>query len=253
MRIARLATAEGPRYAVDDDGAWAEIDDPFVRGEIARTGVVHPGEGARLLAPTEPRVVVGSFRNTASAGHGGLPAAAFFKSPYTVVGPGEAIVVDPALGAVKGEVELALVVGTRCRFLSSTEEAAAATFGYTVANDVTAVDQLPVDDVKLRAKNGEGFTPLGPWIETEFPNPADAVLVAAVDGTEVLRSSTNDLVRGALELLVWASEFVELRPGDVLLTGSPWTAFDISPGQECTATVEGIGSITNPVRAHAGR
>lgn len=253
MRIARIATADGPRYAVDADGQWAEILDPFATGEITRTGTIHPADGARLLAPVEPRVLLGFFQNTLSAGHGDLPTAAFFKSPYTVVGPGDPIMIDPALGAVKGEVELAVVVGKTCRFLASEDEAAAAILGYTAANDVTAVDQLPLDDVKLRAKNGEGYTPLGPWIETELADPAATALTAAVDGQEVLTASTDDLARQATALLVWASQYMELRAGDVLLTGSPFTAFDIAPGQECTATVEGIGSLTNPVRAHEGR
>lgn len=253
MRIARLATAAGPRFVVDDDGVWSEIADPFAGGAIIRTGAVHPADGARLLAPTAPTLLVGAFQNTLSAGHRDLPAAAFLKSPHTVIGEGDPIVIDPALGAVKGEAELAVVVGKRCRFLDSEDEAAAAILGYTVANDVTAVDQLPLDDVKLRAKNGDGFTPLGPWIVTELADPAAADLIAEVDGVEVLRSSTSDLARSALQVVIWASEYMELRPGDVLLTGSPNTAFAIEPGQTCTVKVAGIGALTNPVEAHPGR
>lgn len=247
MRIARIGTPDGPRYVVDDGGAWAEIADPFARGELERTGVVHAAGGARLLAPVEPRVVLGVYRNTKSERHGDLPAVMFMKSPYTVVGPGDPIEIDPSLGAVKGEVELAAVLGARCRFLASVDEAAAAVLGWTVANDVTAVDQLPLDEAKLRAKGGDGFTPLGPWIETDLADPADTGLRAAVDGAEVVAASTSNLARGALEMLVWASQFMELRPGDVLLTGSPNTMFNIAPGQECSAEVAGIGALTNPV------
>lgn len=253
MRIARLATAEGPRFVVDDGGAWAEIDDPFACGEITRLGPVHPADGARFLAPVEPRVIVGSYLNTLSAGHRSKPPAAFLKSPHTVIGAGEPIVVDPSLGVMKGETELALVVGRPCRYLASTEEAAAHVLGYTAANDVTAFDQLALDETKLRAKGGDGFTPLGPWIETELADPASVGLTATVDGEGVVASSTADLARGALETLVWLSEYMELRPGDVVLTGSPNTAFVIEPGQECTVTVEGIGSLTNPVVAHQRR
>jgi 2-keto-4-pentenoate hydratase/2-oxohepta-3-ene-1,7-dioic acid hydratase in catechol pathway len=96
-----------------------------------------------------------------------LSMQAFAKSARTVVWPGKAIVVDEDLGRVNVEGELAVVVRRSCRHLEP-EQVPDAILGYTIGNDVTAVDQVPRDDKMTQAKNGDGFTPLGPWIEADL-------------------------------------------------------------------------------------
>ena len=90
-----------------------------------------------------------------------LPRQAFIKSPRTVIGPGETIVVDEGLGQVNIEGELAVVIRRTSRHLTA-DQVPDAILGYTIGNDVTAVDQIPFDEKMTQSKNGDGFTPIGP-------------------------------------------------------------------------------------------
>ncbi|HEY5788425.1 MAG TPA: Rv2993c-like domain-containing protein, partial [Microlunatus sp.] len=107
MRIARIATPDGPRHVVADGSDWVEIADPFA-DTIEKIGPRHSVATARLLAPVQPLVVLGMAHNGAP-GDRDLPRQAFLKSPRTVVGPDAAIVLDDDLGRVNIECELVVV------------------------------------------------------------------------------------------------------------------------------------------------
>ncbi len=245
MRVARVATASGPRPCVADGADWAVVEDAFASPPV-KTGERIPAEGATLLAPVEPTVVLGMLHNSGPDDRC-LPPQAFQKSARTVVGPGAPIVVDPTKGAVKGEAELALVVGRPARNIS-VADAPAYVLGWTVGNDVTASDQAALDETRTQAKNGDGFTPLGPWIETDLDALAQA-LTASVDGRVVAESSTDGLAWNPFEVFAYLTTHLTLGPGDVVLTGAPGTAFDIAPGAVASCTVAGVGELTNPVHA----
>ena len=141
MRIARIhhggrpvhAAVEGDRLALLDDLAGTRRSaGPRFRGTTL------PLAGARLLAPADPRVVLGMAHNTGAADRL-LPPQAFLKPSRTVIGPGEPIPVPDGIGHVDAEGELAVVIGTTARHLTAAE-ALDAVLGYTVANDVTARD-----------------------------------------------------------------------------------------------------------------
>ena len=83
------------------------------------------------------------------------------------MGPDDDILVDERLGQVNVEGELAIVIRRHCRNLTP-ERCPAAILGYTIGNDVTAVDQVALDEKMTQAKHGDGFTPIGPWIETDL-------------------------------------------------------------------------------------
>lgn len=246
MRLARLATPNGPVPAVQDGEDWAVVEDLFAQPPV-RTGQVIAAADAVLLAPVEPRVVLGMAHN-GSAEDRAVPPQAFHKSARTVVGPGDPIVLDADGGVVNAETELCLVIGRTCRFIEP-EQAPDYILGWTVGNDVTAVDRIPADDLLIQAKSGDGFTPLGPWIETEF-EPLDAVLLSGPDGGEPLRSSTARLAWNPYEALAALSAHLTLGPGDVLLTGAPATSFPIVPGDVARCEIPGIGVLINPVYAH---
>ncbi|MDN5570860.1 MAG: fumarylacetoacetate hydrolase family protein [Propionibacteriaceae bacterium] len=243
MRIARIATPTGPQAVLAEGDRWLAIDDPFADQPIP-TGATWAQEDVRLLAPVEPRVVLGMLHNSGPADRALAPQA-FLKSARTVVGPGAAIVVDPRRGQVMAECELALVVGRPCRNVS-VADAPAFVWGWTIGNDVTAVDQTAADETRTQAKNGDGFTPLGPWVETDLA-ALDVALTAAVDGVEAVASSTAALAWNPFEALSHLSGHLTLGPGDVILTGAPGTAFAITPGVEATCAVAGIGVLSNPV------
>lgn len=242
MRLARISTADGPRPAVQDGAMWSVVTDLFAT-QLTRTGESYPIQDTHLLAPVEPRIVLGMAHNSGPADRL-LPPQAFMKSARTVVGPGASIHLDPRVGRVVVEGELVMVIGRTCRDLTP-EEAPSAILGWTIGNDVTATDQVPLDEKMTQAKNGDGFTPVGPWIETEL-DPYDVDIRVSVNGEVVAEASTSQLAWNVLEQLVYLSSFLTLGAGDVILTGAPWTSAPINPGQLAEITLSGIGTLTNP-------
>lgn len=248
MRLARLATERGPRPVLADGDRWLEIDDPFAPVPVP-TGVHHPRAGARLLAPVRPQVVLGMAHNGAP-GDRDRPRQAFLKSPRTVVGPGESIVTDDELGRVNVECELAVVIRRPCRHLTA-DEVPSAILGYTTGNDVTAVDQIALDEKMTQSKHGDGFTPLGPWIETG-PPPDGVGLTVRVNGTVVATGSTDGLAWSITEQLMYLTRYLTLGPGDVVLTGAPGTFAAVEPGDVAEVSLAGGDPLTNPVVARGG-
>lgn len=253
MRIARVRTADGPRPAVLDDGRWHLVDDPWA-DRPHRTGASVAADEAELLAPCAPQVVVGMAHN-----HGPqdrlLPPQAFLKSARTVVGPGQATEVDPAGGPVNAEAELAVVIGRTARRLrpADVEQVIA---GWTVADDVTRVGQVRHDSLFTQVKNGDGYTPLGPWVCTDLGPVLDGQPVALrtevldLDGTErVAEGSTADLAWTVREQLVYLTAHLTLGPGDVVLTGAPGTSLPVRPGSRVRVHVDGVGTLHHPAHA----
>jgi 2-keto-4-pentenoate hydratase/2-oxohepta-3-ene-1,7-dioic acid hydratase in catechol pathway len=118
--------------------------------------------------------------------------------------------------------------------------------GYTCANDVTARDLQKSDGQWGRAKGFDSFCPLGPWIVTDLE--ADAAPIACrVNGEVRQRGSTGDMVFDVAELVSWISSVMTLLPGDVILTGTPAGVGPIRAGDEVSVTIEGVGTLTNPV------
>lgn len=242
MRLARIQTRNGPREVVQDGQYWAAVKDIFA-DRIERTGEVFPVEDATLLAPTRPTVVLGMAHNGGPDDRT-LPPQAFSKSARSVVGPGRQIELDSGLGRINVEGELAVVIGRTSRRLSP-EQVPRAILGYCVGNDVTNVDQSSLDPMTTQAKNGDGYTPLGPWIETEL-DPDHVHIEVRLDDELVASSSTDRLAWSIGEQLVALTRYLTLGPGDVVLTGSPATWAAIGPGQRADITIEGIGTLSNP-------
>ena len=241
MRLARVATPEGPASAVAEGDRWYLVDDVFAARPV-RTGRSVPADGARLLAPCTPQVVVGMAHNQRPADGARRPAQAFLKSARTVVGPGDGIVVRPSLGATQVEGELAAVIGRHVRDLTPAQ-ARTAVLGFTIGNDVTALDQIPQDELLTQAKQGDGFTPLGPWIETELPDPDDVAVRVLLDGVVVATGTTADLLDGLVDQLVYVTRYLSLGPGDVVLGGCPGTFATVQPGQRVRIEMDGIGAL----------
>ena len=118
--------------------------------------------------------------------------------------------------------------------------------GYTVANDVTARDQQKADGQWTRAKGYDSFCPLGPWIDTTF-DPSDVQLVTELDGEVRQRSRTSLMLHDIGAIIEWISTVMTLLPGDVILTGTPEGVGPMVAGQRVSVTVEGLGTLSNPV------
>jgi 2-keto-4-pentenoate hydratase/2-oxohepta-3-ene-1,7-dioic acid hydratase in catechol pathway len=169
----------------------------------------------------------------------------FLKPSTSVIGPGAAIKLPPDSARVDYEGELAVVIGRPCRDVKAAQ-AAAVILGYTIGNDVTARDQQKADGQWTRGKGHDTFCPLGPWIDTTV-DPADVAISTTVDGETKQSSRTSLLLHDVGELVEWVTRVMTLLPGDVILTGTPAGVGPIESGQTVEVTIEGIGTLSNPV------
>jgi 2-keto-4-pentenoate hydratase/2-oxohepta-3-ene-1,7-dioic acid hydratase in catechol pathway len=257
VRIARFTDGSEPGFGVVEgsvEEGTAEVAGiaPHPFGAFSFTGVRRPLGDVRLLAPVLPSKVLCVGKNYADHARemgGEAPArpVLFLKPSTSVAGPGDPIVLPPDSERVDYEGELAVVIGRLCRDVP-VERALEVVLGYTCANDVTARDQQAADGQWTRAKGHDTFCPIGPWIETEL-DPADLALRTTVDGELRQNSRTKLLVHDVPTLIAFMSAAMTLLPGDVLLTGTPSGVGLLRAGQTAAVTVEGVGTLTNPVTA----
>jgi 2-keto-4-pentenoate hydratase/2-oxohepta-3-ene-1,7-dioic acid hydratase in catechol pathway len=219
--------------------------------DIKLTGIRFPLADVRLLAPILPSKVICTGRNYAEhAREMGTDApdepVIFLKPSTAVSGPGDPIVRPVDLSErVDYEGELAVVIGRLCRQVPA-ERVPEVIFGYTCANDVTARDLQARDGQWTRAKGFDTFCPLGPWIETDV-DPADLELSTRLNGEVKQQSRTSLMLHGVSALIAAVSQVMTLLPGDVLLTGTPAGVGPMDKGDQVSVTIEGIGTLTNPV------
>jgi 2-keto-4-pentenoate hydratase/2-oxohepta-3-ene-1,7-dioic acid hydratase in catechol pathway len=254
MLLARIRVTGGPHRGADTyarvvrsaDGTvdYQPVPDPFEPGPAPIVSGPVSGGDAELLAPCRPRVVIGMAHNTGSADRLLAPQA-FHKSPHSVIGPGQHIELEPDQVAVDGEAELAVVIGRRSRNLTG-DNALAAVYGYTCANDVTDRAAQGSDSLWTEAKSRDTFTPLGPWIRTDL-DPADLPVQLGDDQQSGTPASTRGLARGVIDVLVYLSSIMTLHPGDVVLTGAPGRSLRLTPGGTSRVGIPGIGDLINPI------
>ncbi|MFL5912243.1 MAG: fumarylacetoacetate hydrolase family protein [Gaiellaceae bacterium] len=206
----------------------------------------------RLLAPIYPTKIVGIGKNYAEHAEemGGVPPEApllFLKPTTAVIGPADAIRLPVDSRQVEHECELAVVIGPQGASEVPRERAMDTVFGYTAGNDVTARDIQRSDGQWTRAKGYNTFCPLGPWIETLL-DPADLAIRTEVDGEVRQESRTSLMIHDVATLVSYVSHVMTLLPGDVILSGTPAGVGPLRAGQTVSVTVEGVGTLTNPVR-----
>jgi 2-keto-4-pentenoate hydratase/2-oxohepta-3-ene-1,7-dioic acid hydratase in catechol pathway len=182
---------------------------------------------------------------------GGAQPVWFWKPESAIVHDGEPVVVPNGIGAVHHEVELAVRVGREARRIAP-EAAVRHLDGFTVAVDVTARD-LQAAAKKVggpwdQAKGYDSFLPLGSWHALDRDVQA-LRLRLAVNGQVRQDGNTADMTWPVTELLARASQWTTLRPGDVLLTGTPEGVGPIVPGDRMEAEVVGAARVRNPVVA----
>ena len=242
---------EGPPGAGMDALTVAAIKD-HPMGNIEFTGDRFALSDVRLLAPILPSKVIGVGRNyaahAAEMGNDVPERPLIFLKPSTaVIGTGDAIRLPADSDQVEHEAELALIVGRVAKDVPR-DKAAEVIFGYTCANDVTARDQQRADGQFTRAKGYDSFCPIGPWIETSF-DPSAVRVRALVNGQPRQDGNTKDMVFDVATLVSFMSHVMTLVPGDVILTGTPDGVSPIVAGDTVTVSIDGIGELTNSVRA----
>jgi 2-keto-4-pentenoate hydratase/2-oxohepta-3-ene-1,7-dioic acid hydratase in catechol pathway len=243
MRIARIKTNSAPKHAAFIDGCWTEVMDIFA--DTLEYGKKFDEADLNFLSPVEPRVVMAMAHNGAKKEIERGPQA-FHKSVHTIVGPNEPIHMDPSLGRLEIEGELTAVISKKARNLTL-DNALNFVLGFTIANDVTAPEQTKIDALLTQTKNGDGYTPLGPWIETDLKNFDNITILTYVNDKLVNTGSTGDLARGVAEQLVYITRYMTLHPGDILLGGCPMIMFPVNPGDKVRIEIPGIGELKNQV------
>jgi 2-keto-4-pentenoate hydratase/2-oxohepta-3-ene-1,7-dioic acid hydratase in catechol pathway len=185
---------------------------------------------------------------------------AFLKAASSITGPGAPIRLPRlAPDRVDYEGEVAVVMG---RTAEDVEEDAAwdHVLGFTAANDVSARDVQKQGMYNggqpdpSKAKSFDTFTPLGPCVSTldEYADPSDVGLRTVVDGVERQRARTTQLIFSVPRIVSFLSRFGALRPGDVILTGTPAGVGHpegrfLAPGSVVRVEVEGVGVLENVV------
>jgi 2,4-didehydro-3-deoxy-L-rhamnonate hydrolase len=247
MKLVRFGEAGSERPGVlgadgtlRDAGAIAkDYDGAFFAGggveRVARAladGALPPleADGVRIGAPiAQPSKIVCIGLNYADhAQEAGFQIPAepmiFLKAPNSLVGPNDDILIPRGGQRVDWEVELAVVIGRRARYLADEQRALDAIAGFAVVNDLSErAFQLERGGEWTKGKSCETFNPLGPWLVTpdEVADPQRLDMWLTVNGEQMQRSSTSNMVFGVAHVVWYLSQFMVLEPGDLIDTGTP--------------------------------
>ena len=210
------------------DGGVALLHDAVA--QRTTTGTTFRREGRRTGAPIDrPHQIVGIGLNYADhAAEAGMPIPnepiVFTKAPNSLGGPDDDVHIPKASSKTDWEVELGIVIGSKCRYLEDAEAAGRAIAGYVVVNDVSERGfQLERGGQWTKGKSAETFTPCGPWLVTpdEIPDIADLSMWLDVNGIRRQTGSTATMVFRPHFLVHYLSQFMVLEPGDLISTGTP--------------------------------
>ena len=231
--------------------------------EALATGERTPIADAQLLSPVgaPPAILAVGLNYRAHAEEGGrdVPTTPviFTKHHNCIIGPGEGIHIPTvAPDRVDYEGELAIIIGRRCRHVPR-NRAHEVIAGYTVMNDVSVRDWQRASPTMLMGKSWDTHGPTGPWMVTgDEIDPHTLRLTTRVNGEIRQDSNTNDLVFDCYDIVEHLSTAFTLEPGTIIATGTPAGVglfYDpprlLSAGDEVAITIEGIGTLTNPVIA----
>lgn len=238
--LGRIATAEGPRWVRPHGDRLIPVADPFAAFAAGRRPAdVGEAVDAPLIAPVDPTVLVGIAQNGPEHVS---PVQAWLKSPRTVVVGGAEVTLRRDAGAAVAEGEIAVVIGRATAGLTA-GNAQEFVLGVTAVNDLSSPERVEFDPRNFESKSGEGYTPLGPWIDTEV-GIDDVELSVAVDGRLVAETGSRSLPVPIRECLAYVARWTPLGPGDVVMTGAPHSQALVRPGQTVTITVAGIDLVT---------
>lgn len=164
------------------------------------------------------------------------------KAAASVAGHGATLAWDRSVtDDVDAEIELGVVMGAN-----------GSVFGYTCINDISARDERLDGDQWLIGKSMPGFCPVGPWIVTaDAFDPANVGLRCTIDGAPIQDGRTTSMRFGIAEIVAYLSQHLELRPGDLIATGTPVRLTTppgpgrrLHAGDTVTVSIEGIGRLT---------
>ena len=229
---------------------------------VAAGGRAAPLSDVKLLSPIgNPGKIVAAPVNykkhleevigDAALHHGNLinqieRAGLFLKAGSSVIGPSQPVLLRHLDRRNDHEVELAVIIGKQATALSR-ESAMDCVAGYCIGLDMT----LRGPEERSLRKSIDTYTVLGPWMVTadELHDPTDIELKIDVNGELRQHVRTSDLIMSIVDLLLFATSFYTLFPGDVLMTGTPEGVGPVRPGDVMTASIEHIGTMKVAVDA----
>ncbi len=248
MKIARYLAHGQISYGVIEGDTVKELSaSPFEDFRV--TDHAHKLSEVKLLAPCIPSKILAIGLNYSSHLHdrpAPVEPMVFYKTPTSVIGPGDTIIRPKATARLDAEAELVVIIKDRCHNVPK-EDAMRHVLGYTCGNDVSARDWQAEDRNWWRAKSSDTFSPAGPHIETEL-DPGNVRVVGKINGSEVQGESTTYLIFDIPTLISYVSRFVTLEPGDMIYTGTPGEPGEMKDGDVCDIEISGIGVLSNPVK-----
>jgi 2-keto-4-pentenoate hydratase/2-oxohepta-3-ene-1,7-dioic acid hydratase in catechol pathway len=247
MRIARLGTpgTEIPVIVQNENyydlrSVTADVDGAFLAGgglEKAAAALaagslplLDGAAGLRVAAPiVQPTkiVCVGlNYRDHAEETGAAIPAepVLFMKDPSTLGGAFDEVLIPRKSVKTDWEVELGIVIGAEARYLDSPADAAAHIAGYALSHDVSEREfQLERGGQWDKGKSCETFNPLGPWLVTpdEVGDVSKLGMRLSVNGVQRQNGSTATMIFDVPYIVWYLSQFMVLRPGDLINTGTP--------------------------------
>lgn len=252
----RTAAADAPRYGILDGDTVADVDGgPFA--DYVRTDRRIGLDQVKLLPPLVPGTfyaaglnyhthfrkytqVDGKPRPLPTESHIG------YRASNSLIGHGEAIVIPSgSSGKVQFEGELVVVIGRRAKRVSEAE-ALSCVFGYSIGNDVSERSWQNSDRTLWRAKNSDTFSPMGPWIDTDFELEGQTTVVR-LNGREVSRFQTGDMIFGVAATISAITRYITLYPGDMIWMGTDEPTLDMVAGDTVEVEIFGLGVLRNPV------
>ncbi|HZD64562.1 MAG TPA: fumarylacetoacetate hydrolase family protein [Acidimicrobiales bacterium] len=286
MRLATIATATGLRLHVRGTTGYVDLAEATGDETLAsmaglleagmaqgmdaarrvqgRAGVEYDQAAFGPVLPHPNRVLCLGVNYREHAIEGGRDDAppwpeSFIRCPGTALGP-YADLVRPALSEqFDYEGELAVIIGENARYVPA-DKASGVIAGYAVLNDASAREWQRAGSQWTAGKNFEGSMPFGPELVTQDEaDLSDAQLTTRLNGEVMQSARTSQMVTGIGQTVEFFSSFTELRPGDVIATGTPggvgfarrppvW----LKPGDVVEVTIEGVGTIRNRVVAEEG-
>ena len=223
-------------------------------GALPRLDTAGRRIGAPVARPGKVVCVGLNYRDHAEETGAAAPErpVVFMKDPSTVVGPYDAVRIPRGSVKTDWEVELAVVVGAEARYLAGPGEAAGHIAGYAISNDVSEREfQLEYSPQWDLGKSCETFNPLGPWLVTpdEAGDPQRLGLRLSVNGEVRQDGDTRNMIFDVAHLVWYLSQYMVLRPGDVINTGTPagvalglpGTPY-LRAGDEVELSIDGLGT-----------
>lgn len=270
MRLATVRTTTGTSAARVDEREMILLPFDDVRSLIdsgpdwRERAAEYTGESAGLaaseFAPLVPRpekiICVGANFRSHVEEVGlqlGEHPSLFAKFDRSLIGARDPITIPVASACVDWEVELGVVIGTQARRVAP-DDALAIVAGYTIVNDVSMRDWQLRTGQFLQGKTFEGTTPVGPFLVTpdEVNHALDLEMTCTVNGVEMQRASTADMIFSVAHVIAYISTFITLVPGDLIAMGTPagigairQPPVYLTPGTEVRTAIAGLGEQVN--------